>query len=258
MSTVRDRMGVIRDEPLLSIYYLVSIAFIGFFIAILHPTFAYVGTAFLPGYEEPTHRVHSMIIGALFLTFTLGLLAQLYRPRERVSAYLFSGILAVVVFVVATAGAGMSGAEETFLFLVAAIAIGALHPSRREFFTGYQLRDKRVLALAAIGTAAFITIAGLEMNLHLTTGDSHADRGHYLIMTAGAIVVAITALVAAYRPSDWRPLVWGGAFLAIIPFGLGMIAFPGGEQGSGLPLVAAAAIVLWAAVFVGYNEYLEQ
>lgn len=258
MSTARARIGTVREQPRLTAFYVVTILFGGFFVFAFHQPFTYVVTSFLPDFHEPAHRIHTMMIGGIFLVFTLGILAQLYRPIERVGALLGSILLAASVTVIGLALVGPSVLDEILLLIVAAVLVGALHPARSTLFSGLAVRDTRLLAVAVVGAIAFFGLAALEANHHLTAGDGHVEAGHYMLMTAGAVTVALAALGAAVHPTGWRALAFVAAFLAIVPFGLGMLAFPGGEQGSTVPTLVAVGVIVWAIALVGVAEYVDR
>ncbi len=256
MSAVSARLGQVRAHPQLSLFYVVTIAFSAFFVFAFHQPMTYVVTAFLPDFHEPVHRVHTMMIGSIFLLFTLGLVVQLYRPTERIGGLLVSILLIGSVSTVGLILSGPGLLQELALLIVAAILITALHPARNQLFDAYAIRDLRLLIVAAVGAIALFTLAAFEAHNHLVLDDSHVHAGHYMLMAGGGVAAGLAAIGAAVHTSGWRALALGAAFVALVPYGLGMLAFSGPEQGSGFPTVVTIGVIVWALVFVVLAEYI--
>lgn len=188
-----------------------------------------------PGAE--LHRVHGIGFGIITWVLALSVLAQLWRPRERLAAAVL-GLTALTTYTLAAIASGTFEGLE--LAGVAALAVMVwLHPAR----PGARFVPIRipVIALGApllLGAAVF---GGLQLSTQLSavTSDPHAAFGHYGVMAAlGGTLVAAVVIGASALPgsalSGWL------AVAAALAFGLGSILFPasasslGGLLGVGL------------------------
>ena len=256
MSVVNNRLALIREQPRLSAFYAITVAFSALFMLLFHESYLNVVTAFLPDFVMPTHRVHGMVIGAMFISLTLAFVVQLYRPVERVGAWLVAILIVGTITVLGLISVGTDVLGRLVPLIAGVVLVTALHPANRNLFDHIHTRDVRLLALGVIGALTFVGIAAIELHLQFTATDDHVEFSHYMLMAAGATIVAVSAIGAAVHEAGWRSFAWVAGFIALVPFGLGTLAFPTAEQGSTLPTVASVAIIIWALAFVGLAEYV--
>lgn len=241
------------------LFYAVTAVFLAFLVVALNEPIRFVYLAWTPGYEAFTHRVHHVMLGGLLAIIVLGIAVQLYRPVERVSAFLVAalgiGLLAAVTLI----ADGLAAVAELAVFIVPVAILAVLHPGLR----GLQSRsvgavrdriDRRMLALATVAAVPLVAVAAVQVNLHLTVTDDHVIFGHYVIMAAGVLTIALGALVASVRPTGWRVLAYAVAVLATL-VGVASVVFPDPAQGVNFGVVGGALVVLWAIAFVAVAEY---
>jgi len=167
-------------------------------------------------------------------------------------AVLGIGLLAAVTLI----ADGLAALAELAIFIVPLVVLTVLHPRLCDL----RLRsagavrdriDRRMLALAAVAAIPLAAFAAVQVNLHLTVADDHVVFGHYVIMAAGALTIALGALVASVRPTGWRMLAYGVAVLAAL-VGVASAVFSDPAQGVNS---GGALVVLWAIAFVAVAEY---
>lgn len=255
LSTNRMRAGTQRltKTGRLPIFYAVTLAFVAFLLFTLQEPLQFSYAAWLPGYEQPAHRVHHVMIGSILALLVLGVLVQLYRPSRRVGAFVLSSLVVGTVFVATVIGAGIEGGIGLAVFVIPLIVLGLLHPTVRQFRPSRATMDRRMMVLALVGAIPLILYGIFQLNLQMTMVDDHVAFEHYLMMAGGAFTIGLGAILAAFRPIGWRALVYGIGALAVV-VAVASIVFPGGEQGTNFGLVGGALVVLWAIVFVAVAE----
>jgi peptidoglycan/LPS O-acetylase OafA/YrhL len=117
--------------------------------------------------------------------------------------------------------------------------------------------DRRVLAIAGIGTIGFAALAVAEFMNHTTLADEHVAFGHYEFMLFALVSIVLFGLLGALKPTGWRIPLYATGILALL-FAASSLAFPGAEQGPSLGTVGAVAVVLWAIALIGVSEYVER
>lgn len=210
--------------------------------------------AWTPAYDFPGHRVHHVMIGGVLSLLVIGVAVQLYRPIERVGAYLLSAIVVVGIGIATVVGEGVGALAELAIFIVPLAVLGALHPGIRSFRPSWSMVDRRMLVLAVIAAVPLIAFAAYQLNLHATLADDHVAFEHYVMMAGGALTIGLGALVASMRPAGWRVLVYGVAALAIL-IGIASVAFPAAEQGVNFGIVGGVMAVAWAIAYIGIAEH---
>ena len=238
-------------------FYLVTAGFLAFLVFALYESMSMLGTAWLGGYEWPTHRVHHVLIGGVLTLFGLTVAVQLYRPERRVGAMLLGIVIVATIAVVSVVESGIGALTELAVFVVPVALIALLHPARSELVRTFRSFDRRLLAVGVVGLVAFGALAFGEFGNHVTLTDDHVAFGHYLFVAFAALIIGLAAVVAAFRPAGWRALAYGAAFLAVV-FAAASLAFPGAEQGSSLVTIGAIAAIAWAIALVGVSEYVDR
>lgn len=208
-------------------------------------------TGLLTGdYVYQTHEVHQLILGAVMPVLLLGVIAQVYRPSERVGAL----HTAIVIWVAALVSFTVGGEASPILFVLLALllAMAAAHPSGRA-----QLPDRasldRPLAIVAVVTALLaVVLGGNELYLHLTETSSHVLFGHYVFMATMYFSVGALTVYGSFRGVNWRYPIYAAAFFLIV-VGTASVMYPGDVQGSSLGALGVLAIA-WALVIVAVAE----
>ncbi len=238
-------------------FYLLTLALALFFVNAMRDPLSFGVLTFTPGHEFPTHRVHHVALGSVFWLFLLGLLAQFYRPEDRIGwlqgAILVFSILAVVAAIVSGVGEGAG----LLIFIVPAIVIGLLHPARDDLVPSIENRDVRLLGLALVAAIPLTIFAAGQIDLQQTMTDDHAFFTHYAMMATAALFVGLAAIIGSLKSAGWRVLVYAAGVIVVL-VGAMAIAFPGAEQGVNVGTPAAAVAVLWGLAFVGLAEYTER
>ena len=236
------------------LFYAITAAFLAFLLFALNEPMRFAYLAWTPGYEVFTHRVHHVMIGGLLSLLVISVALQLYRPAERIGAYLFAALAVGSLIVVSVIGEGISALGELAIFAIPLVIIGLLHPGLRSFRPSRETLDTRMLALGAIAAVPLIAFAALQVNLHLTLADDHVVFEHYLMMAGGALTIGLGALVASFRPAGWRALVYAVAVLVAL-VGVASVVFPDPVQGANFGVIGGGLAVLWAISFVVVAEY---
>ncbi|WP_331232636.1 hypothetical protein [Natronorarus salvus] len=253
-SAVRARTrwtAALGRKPL---FYAVTAAFLAFLLFALNEPMRFAYLAWTPGYEVFTHRVHHVMIGGLLTLLVVSIALQLYRPAERIGAYLFAAVAVASLLVVSVIGEGASALAELAIFAIPLVIIGLLHPGLRSFRPSRETLDARMLALGAVAAVPLIAFAALQMNLHMTLADDHVVFEHYLMMAGGALTIGLGAIVASFRPVGWRALVYAVAILVAF-VGVASAMFPDPVQGVNFGVIGGSLAVLWAICFVAVAEY---
>lgn len=253
-STVRARTRVTAERGRMPLFYAVTVAFLAFLLFALNEPMRLAYAAWTPGYEVFGHRVHHILIGSILTLLVVSVAVQLYRPAERVGAYLFGALAVATLLVVNLVAEGVGALAELGIFVVPMVIIGLLHPGLRSFRPSRETLDARLLALGVVAAIPLIVFAAMQVNLHLTVMNEHVVFGHYLMMAGGALTIGLGALVASFRPAGWRGLAYGVAMLAAI-VGIASAAFADPIQGVNFGVVGGALAVLWAVCFVAVAEY---
>jgi hypothetical protein len=208
------------------------------------------------------HRVHEIGFGVLYgVLLTTACVALLRRPERRPSA--FVQILAVGVASVLGGALSANGGVVILgaIVLIGAAILFALHPARASVVHPGFHPSRVVGAVAVLGSVPLVAFALTTARLQRTgsPADPHVHEGHWAIMSAMAIALVLTGLLAAARARGWRLTSWcAGAGAAV--YGLASIVFhrlPGttlpyaGSEGVGWGLAAIAGGV----VFVAASEW---
>ena len=238
-------------------FYLVTLAFLAFLVFALRETMTMVVSAWLPEYAYPAHRVHHMMIGGTLAVFAATIAVQLYRPERRVGAIQAAIAFVVAAFVLTLVASGVAAVGELLIFVIPVFVVALLHPARRHLVPTLERLDRRMFALAALGAIGFAVVAAGEYVGHTTLLDEHVVMGHYEFMLFATASIGLFALLAAFRPTGWRALVYAAGALAIL-FAAGSLTFSGIEQGSSLGTVASLAVLVWAVAFVALAEYVDR
>ena len=242
----------IADERLkLGVFGLFGLVFLALSLpALLEPMTFWTGIV-LGDYAYPTHELHHLVLGSVFPILLLGVLAQAYRPSDRVGALHTTLIIWLSLVLVFTVGGAFSPIQVVLLGLLVGMVI--THPAGRDQLPTFDDLDRPIAAVAAVTAIGAVAFAGVELLAHLTAEDSHVGFDHYLFMATTGISIAALVVYGSLRNIGWRfPTYSAGMLLVVI--GGGSIIYPGAEQGSSLGVALGLIVVLWAVLFVGLVE----
>jgi hypothetical protein len=181
------------------------------------------------------------------LVIPIGLLTQLRRPERHLA-----GLQQVALAALAYLAAGTLTGQQPLLLaggLVAATAVGALHPDRRALLRGLQRPSLPLLALALVAAAP-----GSQYALHMAfnqrdgvlPADAHLGLGHWAALSAAALAALLAALLGSFRtPGFAIPSFTAAA--AALAWGITCLLYPG-SAGALSPAWAGLAIA-WALAF---------
>lgn len=234
-------------------FYAVTVAFVAFLVAAMNEPMQFAVLAWTPDYGFFTHRVHHVMIGGLLVLLTTSVAVQLYRPVERVGAYLFAALAVGSLAIVSVVVDGLGALAELAIFIVPLVVLGVLHPGLRSFRPTRETIDGRLLAVAAVAAVPLVAFAALQTNLQLTLSNDHVAFTHYVFMAAGAVTIGVGALVASTRPTGVRFLVYSAAVLVAL-VGVASMLYPEPVQGVNFGVIGGGLAVLWAVCLVAVAE----
>lgn len=257
MSVARSRLyargRTTVGKARLPAFYAVTLAFVAFLIAAMNEPMQFVALAWTPEYGFFTHRVHHVMLGGLLVLLTVSVAIQLYRPAERVGAYLFATLAVGSLTIVSIVVDGFAALAELAIFVVPLVVLGLLHPGLRSFRMPRERIDRRMLAVAAVAAVPLLAFAALQTNLQLTLSNDHVAFSHYVFMAAGAVTIGLGALIASARPAGWRFLVYGAAVLIAL-VGVASMLYPDPVQGVNFGVIGGGLAVMWAVCLVAVAE----
>jgi len=201
----------------------------------------------LGDYAYPMHELHHFVLASVFTLLLLGVVTQAIRPARRVGA-LHSSVL---IWASLTVVFGATGSFSPIHLVLLGALVGAVlaHPAGRSQLPDTASVSSVMAAVAGLTALGALVFAGMEVNTHLSSTDSHAALGHYQFMGTTGVSIAALALYGSLRGTSWRFPVYGAAALLAV-IGLASIVYPGTEQGSSLGVGLGAVVVGWAVLFV--------
>ena len=224
-----------------ALFLLAVVAVYGLVIQILH----YPLAGWFAGDFLGAHQLHDTVGPLLLWAAILGVVVQAARPEQQVGA-MQQTMLITTLFVVLAVLTG-SFFPPMVLFLLP-LAMAALHPAR-----GQMLRVRGInpwllglLILAAVPLLDF-AMAHIGLQQMAVTGDTHAEKGHWLLLAAYALSILGVGLLAALHPLGWRVPAWSTGVLAIF-FGLASIVLP--PQASHVGPVWGTLAIIWGIVYI--------
>ena len=262
MGAFRDIVHTLRASPLFALALLLTLLAAGFNGLMVSLMMLQVD---LPGpfgqmthFQEPSHRVHDLTFGFLFVPAIAGILAQFRRPSKNIAGQLMAlipsvGLLLTLLLTLVLAD-NTRVLQPPWVMVGAATLIAvSLHPAGREFFRSFRVSrvNSVMLALIIIAAVPLLVYASTNIGLQGTVADDHAAAGHYGFMAAFSITVIGVGLLASLRPDGWRVTAWVTGLLPAL-LGVTSLLYPNVVSSLG-PFWAVAAIV-WGIGFVAAAE----
>lgn len=202
------------------------------------------------GRADGVHLVHDVTHGvADGLLVALPCLVQLW-PSWRQIALTQQVVLVVAVdlILIVASGAALPLPLLAVMVLLTALLV-VLHPERERLLARAAGTSAPLLVVAAsFGLGAIIYAAG-QFNLQVISSpaDTHAMEFHYVGMAAGAVALAVVALLASLRTPGWQYSAASAGVGALI-VGSASALFP--DRSSTLGVFWGAALVLGGLAFI--------
>lgn len=240
-------IGISRHRLRLALFALFGIGFLALAVpAFAEPMTFWTGIV-LGDYAFPTHELHHFVLGAVFTVLLVAVVAQAFRPANRVGALHAAIVLWCSLTVVFAIGGEFSPMHLLLLGLL--VGMAATHPAGTAQFPTREGLEPLSGVVAVITAVGGLALAGVELNAHFVADDHHTGFGHYLFMATTGLAIAGLSLYSSLRGIGWRfPAYVVALLLAVI--GVTSIAYPGPEQGSSLGVGLGLVVVVWAAIVV--------
>jgi hypothetical protein len=262
MSALRATVHTLRASSLFALALLLTLLAAGFNGLMVSLMMLQVD---LPGafgqmthFQEPSHRVHDLTFGFLFVPALVGILAQFRRPAKNIAGMLMAlipsaGLLLAVLLTVVLANNTRALQPPWVIVGAAAVIALSLHPAGRDFFRSFTVErvNSVMLALIIIAAVPLVVYASTNIGLQGSVADDHAAAGHYGFMAAFSFTVIGVGLLASLRPDGWRLTAWVTGLLPAL-LGVTSLVYPVVASSLG-PFWAVAAIV-WGIAFVTAAE----
>lgn len=194
-----------------------------------------------------THRLHSTTLTILLWGMVIGTAVQLHRPRRKVAPMLMA-IAVPIAIALSEVLTGTYTVGGTAPILVPLVLIGLLHPKARTFVRLPNV-DRSLAVLVAVAAIPFLAYAYGQVERHRLTGptDPHTEMGHWVFMSAIAILILVWGAIAASDHSGWRLTAWVVG-VATVMFALQSVLFPVAASRASTPWAVAALV--WAIAFL--------
>lgn len=221
------------------------------FFGLVAPLFRFGILAWIDPQAVAGHLLHSVAESTLFSLPIVGLALQLHQAQEKVASMqmtlLILGVTMIVALLLLPDFVPVMG-----IFLILALAAGALHPARGEVFRLHRPLNAWAAALAAIALMASLSfiVDHLQMQYLALPGDEHAEIGHWAITGTFALSVPLLALLGSFSTPGWRIPAISAAVLATL-YGLASILHPG--QISTLGVTGGIVTIAWAGLYLALN-----
>lgn len=192
------------------------------------------------------HRLHELVVGVFSWVLLLSVALQFRKPERKV-APLLQGLSIPVVLSVVEMVNGNFVLVETLPLLLPLLVLAVLHPAAGELIRPgrFDARLAGLTALAAVPWALFaVGQAGLQqLNI---TGDTHAEAGHWGLVSGFAVLLVVWGLIGASDRPGWRITALITAVSSVF-YGAHSLLFP--ESASAAPIGWATAVIAWGAVY---------
>lgn len=232
----------------LGVFYLSVVAFVAVLVVFMGEILLYPFTAWVEPASLGTHFVHDVTFLSMVLLAGLAMLAQLYRPVERVVAMQYALLVALFTILMTTASSGFD--PMLVVFLGPVVLAGVLHPARRELVRFHAIADGTVnrvlLVLAVVAAIPVAVYAAKELTLQATLTDDHAAIGHYASMATYVLTIVALVALAAVSGAGHRLAVYLAALLTVLLAASSVFQ----STVSAISATWAALAVVWAVAIV--------
>ena len=194
------------------------------------------------------HLFHVLAHALFTWLLLISVAAQLRHPEQRVAAAVF-GLAAMITYSLGTLVSGIFDPLEAVAILLL-LAVFWLNPGR-EKATATPFHKWALLAAIPI-LAGGVVVSVVEMGRQVSglTADQHVEFGHYALMAAMAVIVALAAVIGSSSLTG-RRLVAGMAVGSLLYTGVASMLFPDLVSSlavpGGLATITAGFIYGWGA-----------
>lgn len=231
--------------------------------------------------------IHELVFALIIGIGAVGLLSQLWKPKENFAGQLVALIAWVVMILMAALTKNLVPQPLFIIFGGLTIISTILHPKGRDLFKWFSAAriNRTLLMLVIIAAIPLLAFAFTNINLQIAgvggagffdhnrpafhgvsetmpiDSDSamnesaddqkHSNLGHYRNLAALSLIVILVGLLASFRPDGWRVAAWIAGFIPIF-LGLASVVLPNAE--SSLGLVWSLATIAWGVVFIFVAE----
>jgi hypothetical protein len=183
--------------------------------------------------DGPLIPVTDLGYGALVgILITGGVMVQLRAPERRIAGVQQATLGSLALLISAPLASDAQNIVPGLIILAAIAVLVALHPGRSEFLKPGTSFDPVLGAIALLGAIPLITYAlSMAAEARELVGPPHHIQ-RLAWMSAMAIAVFLTGLLASLQTRGWRIPAWCAGAAAIV-FGLASVVFPtyGGSAG---------------------------
>lgn len=236
-------------EPRLVTFYAIVVVLLALMAVFLGDTLVFLFTAWTVS-EPGIHHLHDLALVTMLWTVVVGLLVQLYKPERRVA-----GIQqALLVNVVITGANVLTGFFFPPALLLGGLLLAAftLHPAGRDVLRVRTAGSvNRPLVGLVVLVAVPLAVFAADQYTLQSSGDVHAQLGHYMDMITYSLLIVLLGLLASVKSVGWRIPLWSAAGLTGV-LGVTFVLHPA-LASSVSPLWGGLA-VLWAVGFVAAGE----
>lgn len=193
-----------------------------------------------------THRLHELIVGVFSWALLLGVALQLHKPERKVAPLLAALAVPVVLSVVEIFN-GNFVIADTLPLLVPILAVGLLHPTRRDLLRVGHF-EPTLAGLTALASVPWVVFALAQARLQRVdvTGDVHAEAGHWGLMAGFGILVLVWGLIGASDRPGWRITGFMAALSSML-YGLHSLLFS--DVASSASAGWAIAAIIWGVIY---------
>jgi hypothetical protein len=235
-------------------FYLSVLVFVCFWLL----AFDFVLYAGIVGWFDPVlsdtiHFVHDIALASWVWVWGLAMVAQLYRPANRVTAMQVALLVSVTDLGVGLVGGAFD--PSALLFFGPIFAAAALHPARGQLLDvrGFSRDDVDpvLLGLVALAVVPVVLHVASQWSFQQIRTGEHAALDHYATMSYHGLSVLALGALASLRNRGRRFAAYGAGLLAAT---LGVASVFQPTMSALGPLWAGLAI-LWALALVGASEW---
>ncbi|MBI3973350.1 MAG: hypothetical protein HY332_18930 [Chloroflexi bacterium] len=256
MQSLRETLQSLRASPVFALAVLVTLGLAGLYGLMIVMMQVQPGFMGMAHFTQPSHRMHDLTFGFIFVPTVVGMLAQLRRPSKNVGGMVMALIPWVGLLLAAILSADVA---RVILYnpspsVIAMTVIAALlHPTGRGFFRSFSVSRVSwvLLALVAVAAVPLLAYAATNIGLQATVPDDHAGMGHYGFIAAFGFTVVGVGILASLRPDGWWLPAWVAGLLPAL-LGLASLVYP--DVSSTLGPVWGLAAIAWGVAFVAAAE----
>ncbi|MEE8331206.1 MAG: PspC domain-containing protein [Acidimicrobiia bacterium] len=193
--------------------------------------------------DNISHRVHEITFGMLLAMVLVGVIVQLRSPERHIAGMQQAVAVVLILTVVVTASTGWEW--TTLIYLVPAVTIAMLHPSRQEIFRPRVSPAGGLLFLMVMLTLPALIAFSEEFDKAANNVRFH--QSHWGGMAAFGLALLATGYLAALRVRGWPLAAWTTG-LSMVVYGIASLRFR--FDASARPYVGGVLVLMWAVAWL--------